>query len=212
MRWLPVVRREALLLSISLTIGMVGMLACSSETVDVVVEQPANISSGTDSSGAGQIAATAVSIANVGVFCGIVSTDEVISITGIGQPDKPVSAVDSSAFEYILSCDWAADDMGYVFNRRNVVLAGYLVNVVIMRLGSDEILEDHLVSTESTFEDDPEAPIPEFGEGAYRTARGGLTRVHGMFVLDVSVRVEQSAEGDFEAAQELSDLVVSRLP
>jgi len=211
MRWLPVVRRGALLFSISLTVVM---LACSSESTEVTAEQPANISPGSASSGVGQIAATAVSVAKVGVFCGIVSTDEVRSITGIGQPDKRVSAVDSSAFEYILSCDWAADDKGYVFNRRNAVLAGYLVNVAIMRLTSAEALEDHLVSSESTFEDDPEVFIPEFGDGAYRTAKGGLTRVHGMFVMfvvDVSVRVDHAAS-DFEAAKTLSDLVVSRLP
>ena len=203
MRWMLVVRRGALLLLISL---MIGMLACSSEPSEVVVEQPANISPSS-----GQIVATAVSVAKVGVFCGIVSTDEVVSITGIGQPDKPVSAVDSSAFEYILSCDWAADEKGYVFDRSNVVLAGYLVNVAITRLASDEVLKDYLVSSESTFKDDPEAPIPEFGEGAYRTARGGLTRVHGMFVLDVSTRVDH-ADSDFEAAKALSELIVSRLP
>jgi len=208
MRWMPVVRRGALLFSISLAIVM---LACSSEPTEVAAEQPANISPGSATSGAGQIAATAVSVAKVGVFCGIVSTDEVRSITGIGQPDKPVSAVDSSAFEYILSCDWAADEMGYVFNRRNVVLAGYLVNVAITRLASTEALEDYLVSTDLTFEDDPEAPIPEFGEGAYRTAKGGLTRVQGVFVVDVSVRVDH-ADSDFDAAKTLSDLVVSRLP
>ena len=208
MRWMPVVRRGTLFFSISL---MIVMLACSSESTEVASEQPANISPGSASSGAGQIAATAVSVAKVGVFCGIVSTDDVRLITGIGQPDKPVSAVDSSAFEYILSCDWAADEKGYVFNRRNVVLAGYLVNVAIMRLTSDEILEDYLASSDLEFEDDPEAFIPEFGEGSYRTARGGLTRVHGMFVVDVSVRVDH-ADSDFEAAKALSDLVVSRLP
>jgi hypothetical protein len=208
MRCMPVVRRGALLFSISLTIGM---LACSSEPTEVAAEQPANISPGSDSSSSGQSAATAVSIAKVGVLCGIVSTDEVISITGIGKPDKPVSAVDSSAFEYILSCDWAADEKGYVFDRDNVVLASLLVSMAVMRLASDEVLEDYLASSDLEFEDDPEAFIPEFGEGAYRTARGGLTRVHGMFVVDVSVRVDHG-DSDFEAAKTLSDLVVSRLP
>ena len=208
MRWMPVVRRGALLFSISLTIGI---LACSSEPTEVAAEQPANISPGSDSSSTGQIAATAVSIAKVGVLCGIVTTDEVISITGIGQPDKPVSAVDSSAFAYILSCDWAADEKGYVFDRNNVVRASLLVSVAVTRLASDEVLEDYLASSDLEFEDDPEAFMPEFGEGAYRTARGGLTRVHGMFVVDVSVRVDHG-DSDFEAAKTLSDLVVSRLP
>lgn len=208
MRWMPVVRRGVFVPLIFLTIGM---LACSSEPTEVAVEQPANISPGTTSSVADQIVPTAVSVANVGVFCGIVSTDEVRSITGIGEPDKPVSAVDSSAFAFILSCDWAADELGYVFDRSNVVLAGYLVSVAISRLDSDDDLEDYLISLDSTFEDDPEASIPEFGDGAYRTARGGLTRVHDMFVVDVSARVD-NADSDFEAAKELSGLVVSRLP
>lgn len=208
MRCMPVVRRGALLFLISLIIGM---LACSSEPTEVAAEQPANISPGSDSVSTGQIAATAVSIAKVGVLCGIVTTDEVISITGIGKPDKPVSAVDSSAFAYILSCDWAADEKGYVFDRDNVVLASLLVSVAVMRLASDEVLEDYLASSELEFEDDPEAFIPELGEGAYRTARGGLTRVHGMFVVDVSVRVDHD-DSDFETAKTLSDLVVSRLP
>jgi|APSaa5957512535_1039671.scaffolds.fasta_scaffold162401_2 hypothetical protein len=213
MRWLPVVRRGALLLLLSLMIGSltIGMLACSSEPSDVVVEQPANISPGSDSSGTGQSVASAVSMAKIGVLCGVVSTDEVRSITGIGQPDKPVSAVDSSAFEYILACDWGADEKGYVFDRSNVVLAGELVSVAITRLASDEVLEDHIFFSGSTFEDDPEAPISEFGDGAYRTAVGGLTRVQGMFVVDVNVLVN-NADSDFEAAKALSELIVSRLP
>lgn len=208
MDWILIVRRGALLLLISLTAGM---LACSSELVDVAPEQPANLSPGSDSSGTGQSVVPASSVANIGVLCGVVSTDEVRSITGIGQPDKPVSAVDSSAFEYILACDWGADEKGYAFDRSNVVLAGELVSVAITRLATAEVLEDHLFFSDSIFEDDPEAPIPEFGEGAYRTAIGGLTRVQGMFVLDVNVLVEQ-ADSDFEAAKELSELIVSRLP
>ena len=211
MRWLPVVRRGALLLSIILAIGTFGMVACSSEPSEVIAEQPANISPSSDSSDTGQSVGPAVSVAKIGVLWGVVSTDEVRSITGIRQPDKPVSVVDSSAFEYILACDWGSDEKGYVLDRSNVVLAGELVSVAITRLASNEVLADHIFFSDSIFEDDPEAPIPEFGEGDYHTAIGGLTRVHGMFVLDVNVLIKQN-EDDFEAAKALSELIVSRLP
>jgi hypothetical protein len=212
MGWMVLRRRWAIFLLVIMTISLI---ACSSGS---------DADSSVDGSSGATDAQSSSNVENefqalfgedqeidIGVSCDIVSTDEVKSITGVGKNDKPVGAFDSIDAPGTLICDWAADKSRDVSDQSVVALAGELVTVGFRKLESDTAVEDHIYFLETTHGEYARTTLDEYGRGAYETVDGRLTRIHGMFAIEISVMIDGS-EPDFEAVKSLSELIVSRLP
>jgi len=80
----------------------------------------------------------------------------------------------------------------------------------MMPIAGPEDLDAHMVRKEVNLENDPNAALPEYGEGAFRTGFGALQRVSGDYIFEVAVVIDRTDE-DLAVAKALSELVSSRL-
>jgi hypothetical protein len=201
----------ALFLAVFLVFGLV---ACSSSEPVITNQQSLDdVSDNTDlaSNSGGDLASSSVfdgSLADIS--CDIVSEDEIISVVGIGNDDEPVESTVTVNFDN-LHCGWSSGGSRNVRDRSSVNLSDAVATVMMMPITSPADLDDHMFMKQISLENDPNAALPEFGDGAFRTGFGALMRVSGSYIIEVMVIVDMT-EGDLEAAKALSELIVSRLP
>ena len=109
-----------------------------------------------------------------------------------------------------LHCGWSSSGSRNIPDRTNLGLSDAHVTVTLMPIAGLTTLDDHKLVKEISLENDPNAALPEYGEGAFRTGFGALMRVSGDYVIEVAVVVDRTDE-DLAVAKALSELVSSRL-
>lgn len=210
MGWIYLRRRLSPAIFVISLFAVIGFAACSGETV-IVVESDASDRSGdinSDSSGDRESTSNAdVSLGDIS--CGIVSNEEIISVVGVGNAEQAVIATGSVNGEN-LHCGWSSRGSRDVPNRTNLGLSDALVTVTLMPISAPDTLSNHKFVEEISIENDPDAALPEYGEGAFRTGFGALMRISGDYVMEVMVILDRT-DDDLAAAKALSELVDSRL-
>jgi hypothetical protein len=143
------------------------------------------------------------------ISCEIVSADEIISIVGVGNDEQLVVAT-GAVNAGNLHCGWSSNGSRNIPNRNNLSLSDAHVTVTMMPIAGPEDLDAHMFRKEVNLENDPNAALPEYGDGAFRTGFGALKRVSGDYIFEVTVVIDRTDE-DLAVANALSELVSSRL-
>ena len=200
---------EILVISVFLVLGLV---ACSS-TKTVTIGSGSEHQSGDTGSGSntdGEFVQSSSSDVSLGdVACNIVSVDEIISVVGVGNDEQLVVATGAVNGDN-LHCGLSSNGSRNIPNRNNLSLSDAHVTVTMMPIAGPEDLDAHMVRKEVNLENDPNAALPEYGEGAFRTGFGALKRVSGDYIFEVTVVIDRTDE-DLAVAKALSELVSSRL-
>ena len=143
------------------------------------------------------------------ISCEIVSADEIISIVGVGNDEQLVVAT-GAVNAGNLHCGWSSNGSRNIPNRNNLSLSDAHVTVTMMAIAGPEDLDAHMFRKEVNLENDPNAALPEYGDGAFRTGFGALKRVSGDYIFEVTVVIDRTDE-DLAVANALSELVSSRV-
>jgi len=183
---------------------VLALAACSGETVIIVQSDSSDLSDGI---GSGSSESSDVSLGDIA--CNIVSLDEIISIVGVGNDEQGVlsaGAVNAGN----LHCGWRSNGSRNIPNRNNLSLSDAHVTVTMMPISGPEDLAEHMSIKEMSLGNDPDAALPEYGEGGYRSGFGAVARISGDYRVEVMVIIDRTDE-DIAVAKALSELVHSRL-
>jgi len=213
MDWLLSTHRTKSAILVFSVFLLIGLVACSSAEI-VITDQSSsgNSSNDTDSTSNtdSDLPSSSSSDASLGdVACNIVSTDEIISIVGVGNDEQRVETTGAVTLDN-LYCEWSSKGSRNVPNQGDQGLSDALVTVRWMPITGPKDLDDHMLRKEINLENDPNAALPEYGEGAFRTGFGALKRVNGSYIFEVMVIIDRT-DGDLAAAKALSELINSRL-
>ena len=213
MGWLLGKRRTSSVILVISIFLMLGLVACSSKATVVVDRSDSGNLSGNTGSGSnagGEVVHSPSSSVSLGdISCEIVSVEEIISIVGVGNDEQSVESTGAVNGDN-LHCGWNSNGSRDVPNRTNLGISAAHVAVILMPISAPNTLDEHKLVEGFSLKNDPDAALPEYGEGAFRTGFGALMRMSGDYVFEVSVIVDRT-DGDLAAAKALSELVHSRL-
>ena len=201
MVWLLGTRRAYSAILVFSVFLVLGLVACSGETV-IVVQSDLS-----DGIGTGSSESSDVSLGDVA--CNIVSIEEISSVVGVGNGEQPVLST-GAVNDGNLHCGWSSNGSRNIPNRNNLSLSDAHVTVTMMPIEGPEDLDEHMSIKEMSLGNDPDAALPEYGEGGYRSGFGAVARISGDYRVEVMVIVDRSDE-DLTVAKALSELVNSRL-
>ena len=143
------------------------------------------------------------------IACNIVSLDEIISVVGVGNEEQGVLSTGAVNGDN-LHCGWNSNGSRNIPNRTNLSLPAAHVTVTMMPITAPGTMDNHKLVEGFSLDNDPDAALPEYGKGAFRTGFGSLMRISGDYVVEGTVVMDMTDE-DLAAAKALSELVDSRL-
>ena len=202
MGWLLNMRKTNLAILVISAFMVFGIVACSGGETVIIVQ-----SDSSDDSASVSTSSSDVSLGDIA--CNIVSLDEIISVVGVGNEEQGVLSTGAVNGDN-LHCGWNSNGSRNIPNRTNLSLPAAHVTVTMMPITAPGTMDNHKLVEGFSLDNDPDAALPEYGKGAFRTGFGSLMRISGDYVVEVTVVMDMTDE-DLAAAKALSELVDSRL-